>query len=127
VLFLVPSFAPTKEGTARAAWSAYNKTKINQSHKGWETEKRYAYRMKYRLGNPTKLKKIPPIISDGFAVGNKPQVRRRRQTSGSPKPPRAASGALPAPKNGAGDKNSHKPPGRGGKIGTKSGQGASAV
>jgi hypothetical protein len=36
---LVPSFAPAKEVTARAAWSAYNNILINLLHKGRETDK----------------------------------------------------------------------------------------
>jgi hypothetical protein len=39
VLFLVPSFAPAKEGTACAAWSAYNNILINLLHIGWGTDK----------------------------------------------------------------------------------------
>jgi hypothetical protein len=39
VLFLVTSFAPTKEVTARAAWRAYNNKIINRLHKGRETDK----------------------------------------------------------------------------------------
>jgi hypothetical protein len=35
---LVTSFAPAKEVTARAAWSAYNNNEINQLHIDLETQ-----------------------------------------------------------------------------------------